>query len=63
MLNEWGLSSGKEVAPATEYLWRFRGDPVIEKRIRDILADTKLRPYERMRKVRRALGLPEKKDG
>ena len=63
MLNEWGLSRGKEVAQATEYLWRFRNDPVIEKRIRDILADTKLSPYERMRKVRRALGLPEKKDG
>lgn len=60
MLGEWGLTSGRDVAPATEYLWRFRNDPALEKRVRDILSDTKQRPYERMRKVRRALGLPEK---
>ncbi|MCC8193639.1 MAG: hypothetical protein LIP28_03220, partial [Deltaproteobacteria bacterium] len=59
MLNEWGITRGKEVAPATEYLWRFRKDAALEKRVREILSDTERRSYERMRKVRRVLGLPE----
>lgn len=63
MLNEWAINHKDQVDPAAEYLWRFRNDPVVEKRVREILAQEELSPYERLRKVRRALGLPEiKKD-
>lgn len=63
MLNEWGIQLGEEVNPAAEYLWRFRADPMVEKRIRDILSQKELRPYERLRKVRRVLGLSENTKG
>ena len=62
MLNEWKITSARDVTAASEYLWRFRNDTAIEKRIRDILSNEDLRPYERLRKVRRALGLPAEKN-
>lgn len=61
MLAGWGITKGKEVKPAVEYLWQYRNTPEISKRIRTILADEEASPYERMRKVRQALDLPEKK--
>lgn len=61
MLAEWGITGGKEVTPATEYLWQYRNTPEISERIRTILADEKTSPHERLHKVRQALDLPEKK--
>lgn len=58
-LNEWGITRGEEVNPAAEYLWRFRANPEMVKRIRDILSQKELRPYERLRKVRHMIGLSE----
>ena len=59
MLNEWGIKRGEEVNPAAEYLWRFRADPAMENSLRDILSRKELRPQERLRMVRRALGQSE----
>lgn len=58
MLNEWGIIKGELVNPATELLWRFRGDPAAEKQITAILSQKDRSPRERLRAARRALGLP-----
>ncbi|MDL2210736.1 hypothetical protein LJC26_08035 [Desulfovibrio sp. OttesenSCG-928-O18] len=62
-LKKWELEGDTSLAQGVEYLWRFRNDPEAVTLIRDILAEKRLRPFERMRKVRRALGLPEQKKG
>ncbi|CAK7048910.1 MAG: hypothetical protein DELT_00951 [Desulfovibrio sp.] len=62
ILEKGGIKSARDLTAASEYLWQFRGHPEIETRIRKILSSTELRPYERLRKVRRVLGLPEDKN-
>ena len=63
LLRDWGLFRTGDVAFATEILWQYRADPVAKKRIREILSDVKHHPKERIHAVRRALHLPEPKDG
>lgn len=63
MMQEWNMDRDEHVRPATMYLWQFRADPAMEKRVRDILSQEDMSPYERLRKVRRALGLPETTKG
>ncbi len=60
-LDKWGIDCGENQATAMEYLWRFRNDANVDARVRDILSQEDLRPYERMRKLRRVLGLTETK--
>lgn len=62
-LGKWEIEGDGNLAQAVEYLWRFRENPEAVKIIRDTLAQKQLRPCERMRKVRRSLGLPEQKKG
>ncbi len=61
-LAEWGITRDRDVRTAIGYLWQFRDDPKVEQRVRTILSQKELRPYKRMRKVGRVLGLPEKEN-
>lgn len=59
MMGEWGMDRDEHVRPAAAYLWRFRADPAVEKRVLDILSQKELRPCDRLNMVRRTLGLSE----